>query len=296
MERVDVVVVSFNSRAHLRACVEPLGELPDVNVIVVDNASSDGSVDAILDLQLTVIRRAENGGFAAGCNEGWRAGTAPFVLFLNPDATIDADSLRTLVKELQESGQRAAVAPRIEHPDGSLAWSQRRFPRLRSTYARAFFLHRVFPRASWADELVREPPAYEVPASPEWLSGACLLVRRSALEAIGGWDEGFFLYGEDIDLCRRLRERGYSIVFEPSARAVHVEGASASRAETLPLLAASRIRYDRKHRRRAAVALDRAGIALGALTHMLLAKGGLAARAGHARALRVAVLPNTRRR
>lgn len=296
MAGVDVVVVSFNSRTHLRACVEPLSELPDVNVIVVDNASSDGSVDAILDLELTVIRRAENGGFAAGCNEGWRAGTAPFVLFLNPDATIDAKSLQTLVETLGKCGQCGAVAPRIEHPDGSLAWSQRRFPRLRSTYARAFFLHRVFPRASWADELVREPRAYEAPASPEWLSGACLLMRRSALEAIAGWDERFFLYGEDIDLCRRLRDRGYSIVFEPSARAVHVEGASASRSTTLPLLAASRIRYDRKHRRPAAVALDRAGMALGALTHMFLARGGLAARAGHARALRVAVLPNTRRR
>lgn len=296
MVRVDVVVVSFNSRAHLRDCVAPLSELPEVRVIVVDNASSDDSLDVIADLPVTSIRREKNGGFAAGCNDGWRAGEAPYVLFLNPDATLDPASLTTLVTKLDGNESLGAVAPRIEHPDGSLAWSQRRFPQLRSTYARAFFLHRLFPRATWSDELVREPPAYDVPASPEWLSGACLLVRRSALEEIGGWDDGFFLYGEDIDLCRRLRERGYSLLFEPSARAVHAEGASSPRSETLPLLAASRIRYDRKHRRRAAVALDRIGIALGALTHMVVSKGGRASRAGHARALKIAMLSGDRRR
>lgn len=296
MARIDAVVVSFNSSAHLRACVAPLCEQPGVQVIVVDNASSDASVETVADLPVTAIQRPVNGGFAAGCNDGWRAGSAPHVLFLNPDARIDAGSLERLVARLDETESLGAVAPRIERPDGSVAWSQRRFPRLRSTYARALFLHRLFPRAAWSDELVRERAAYEAPASPEWLSGACLLVRRSALEAIDGWDEGFFLYGEDIDLCRRLRAHGYSIAFEPSARAVHVEGASSSRAETLPLLAASRIRYDRKHRTRAAAALDRVGIALGAITHMVVSKGGRAARAGHAQALRVAIFPSMRRR
>lgn len=295
MARVDVVVVSFNSGAHLRDCVAPLSGLTGVRVIVVDNASTDDSLDVIADLPVTSIRRSQNGGFAAGCNDGWREGDGMYVLFLNPDATIDPASLETLVTKLEESELHGAVAPRIEHPDGSLAWSQRRFPRLRSTYARALFLHRLFPHATWSDDLVRERPAYESAASPEWLSGACLLVRRSALAEIGGWDDGFFLYGEDIDLCRRLRECGYSILFEPSARAVHAEGASSPRSETLPLLAASRIRYDRKHRHRIAVALDRIGIALGALTHMVVSKGGRASRAGHARALKAAISGDRRR-
>ena len=115
-----------------------------------------------------------------------------------------------------------------------------------------------------------------------------MLARRPALEAIGGWDDGFFLYGEDIDLCRRLRQHGYDLRFEPAARAVHFEGGSAPRSETLPLLAASRIRYDRKHRGRLVAAVDRVGIALGALTHMAVSRGGRSTRAGHARALRVA--------
>jgi hypothetical protein len=116
-----------------------------------------------------------------------------------------------------------------------------------------------------------------------------VLVRRSALEVVGGWDDGFFLYGEDIDLCRRLRGRGYELAFEPSARAVHVEGSSAPRSETLPHLAASRIRYDRKHRNALAAGVDRMGIALGAFTHLAVSRGGRATRAGHARALRVAL-------
>lgn len=289
MATTDVVVVSYNSRAHLRDSVFRLAQLEDVNVIVVDNASSDGSLESISDLPVTALQRAHNAGFAAGCNEGWRAGEAPYVLFLNPDATLDEPSLMTLLGTLEGDESVGAAAPRIEHPDGSLAWSQRRFPRLRSTYARAFFLHRLFPRASWADELVRDRRAYETPTTPEWLSGACLLVRRSALEAIGGWDEGFFLYGEDIDLCRRLQVAGYSLCFEPSAQATHLEGASAPRSETLPLLADSRIRYDRKHRGPVVTALDRIGIALGALTHAIAGRGGRATRVGHVRAFQVAV-------
>jgi len=293
MASVDIVVVSFNSRAHLRDCIAPLAALPDVHAIVVDNASSDDSLDVIADLPVTAIPRSGNGGFAAGCNDGWRAGDAPYVLFLNPDATLDEQSLRTLVARLTENDRLGAIAPRIERPDGSLAWSQRRFPRLRSTYARALFLHRLFPQAAWFDELIRDRSAYAAPGSPDWVSGACVLVRRSALEEIGGWDDGFFLYAEDNDLCRRLRNCGYELRYDPSAVARHREGAS-SGYETLPVLAASRIRYAYKHRGRIAATLERLGVGLEAVTHVILARGGLASRAGHVKALR-AVLSRSAR-
>ncbi len=288
MAVVSVVVVSYNSRDHLRTCVAHLVELPSVEVIVVDNDSTDGTLDTVTDLPLTVIRRAENGGFAAGCNDGWRAARSPYALFLNPDASIDEGSLDALVAALGDPSI-GAVAPRIERPDGSLAWSQRRFPRLRSTFARALFLHRLFPRATWSDEIIRDERAYRVPGSPEWLSGACLLVRGSALEEIGGWDDGFFLYGEDIDLCRRLRNSGYDLRYEPSAVARHTEGASASAYETLPLLATSRVRYGYKHRRRLAAVLEQFGVGLEAVTHLFAARGGRASRAGHLKALRAAL-------
>lgn len=285
MPLVDVVVVSYNSRDHLRRSIAGLCDLEEVRVIVVDNASPDRSLEALDGLPVDMIQLTRNGGFASGCNVGWRAGTAPFVLLLNPDATIDSASLFTLVGVLEENPAVGGVGPRIVDPDGSLDYSQRRFPRVRSTYARALFLHRLLPRASWTDELIRNERSYEHPASPDWISGACILGRRSALETLRGLDEGFFLYCEDTDLCRRLRDVGYDVRYEPRAVCLHHGGASAPGASLLPVLAASRIRYARKHARRAAVALERAGLMLEALVRLVVSRGGRATRAGHARAL-----------
>jgi GT2 family glycosyltransferase len=288
---IDVVVVSYNSRDELRGCVEPLSALEGVHVIVVDNASSDDSLASVHDLPVATIALGANGGFAHGCNAGWRAGTSPYVLLLNPDARIDEASLRTLAAVLDAEPSVGAVAPRIVDPQGELDHSQRREPRLRSTYAQALFLHRLFPHAPWTDELVRDEAAYARRGSPDWVSGACVLLRRSALEELGGLDEGFFMYGEDIDLCRRLREAGHGLRFEPAAVVVHEGGASAPRPAMLPVLAASRLRYAAKHRGRTAALLERLGIALGAATHSVVARGGLQERRGHARALRLALSP-----
>lgn len=283
MAKLDVVVVSYNSREHLRGCVMPLSGLEDIDVIVVDNASSDGSLETVADLPVEVIARESNGGFSVGCNAGWRSGSAPFVLFLNPDAVIEADAARKLVAVAAGDAAVAAVAPRIVDHDGGLLFSQRRFPRLSSTYAQALFLHRLFPQASWSDEVVRDREAYERAGSPEWASGACLLVKRSALEQVDGFDEGFFLYCEDKDLCRRLRAAGLDIRFEPSAVVRHVGGASAPHATVIPLLAASRARYARKHCSAVPAAGEGIGIALGELTHALGGRGDRSVRAAHGR-------------
>ena len=286
---IDVVVVAYNSSEHLRGCVEALVVVDGVTVLVVDNASPDNSVETICDLPLQVIELAQNGGFAHGCNAGWRAGTGDYVLFLNPDARIERGSLEELSRLLDESPEIGGVAPLIRQDDGSIEYSLRRYPRLRSTYAQALFLHRVFPSAGWTDELVREAGAYEQPGSPNWVSGAAIMVRRSVLEEIGGWDDAFFMYCEDIDLCKRMWDAGHELRFEPDASVSHAGGASAPRASLLPVLAASRIRYARKHRNRVFALLERLGVALGALTHMVVAKGGRATRAGHARSLRLAL-------
>jgi N-acetylglucosaminyl-diphospho-decaprenol L-rhamnosyltransferase len=286
---IDVVVVSYNSRDRLRACVESLLGLDDVHVIVVDNASPDHSLDAVRDLPLSAIQLPRNGGFAHGVNAGWRSGSAAYVLLLNPDARIDGASLEALASVLDTQPAVGAAAPKIVHDDGSLDFSQRRFPRLRSTYAQALFLHRLLPRATWTDELDRDEASYDSQGRPDWVSGACILLRRSVLEAIGGLDEGYFMYVEDIDLCRQVRQVGYELVFEPKAVVEHEGGASAPRAELLPVLAASRLRYAAKYRSRAGALLERAGIALGAATHAALGRGGQPARAGHVAALRVAL-------
>jgi GT2 family glycosyltransferase len=288
---VDLVVVSYNSAGELRRCVSSLAGEPDVSVFVVDNASTDGSLETIADLHVTPIAQSGNYGFAHGCNAGWRRGQSPYVLLLNPDATMDGDALRRLVAVADADPAIGLAAPRIIEPDGTLDPSQRRFPRIRSTFAQALFLHRLFPRASWVDELVRDPARYEEPGSPDWVSGACMLIRRDVLERLGGLDEGFFLYGEDKDLCRRIRDLGYHIRFDPSVQATHEGGASAPRTSLLPVLVASRLRYARKHRSRAGALAERAGIALGAVTHAVVTRDGAPARRGWLRALGRALRP-----
>ena len=286
---VDVVVVSYNSAGSLRACVEPLSGIRGINVIVVDNASHDGSLETIGDLGVDAVRLELNTGFANGCNVGWHRGTSRYVLFLNPDATVAEESLHRLVDVLRQRPTTALVAPRIISPDGELQLSLRRFPQLRSTYAQAFYLHRLAPRASWVDEIVRWPEHYDRAGPQEWVSGACVLVRRSVLEQLGGWDDGFFLYCEDIDLCRRAANLGLEVYYEPDAMAVHTGSASAPRASTLPLLAASRVRYARIHRARLAAAAEAIGVGLEALGRVVFFRDGPGARRGHASATRIAL-------
>ena len=284
---VDVVVVSYNSRPHLRQCVEPLARSRNLSVIVVDNASEDGSLDEVANLPVTAIPLPSNRGFAYGCNVGWRAGHAPFVLSLNPDARIDVAAIDLLRGVLERKPSIGLVAPKIIHDDGSIQFSQHRFPRPRTTFARALFLHRLVPTAGWASEDIRDPAAYEHPGSPDWVGGACILLRRSTLEQLGGFDERFFLYCEDADLCFRLRDTGLDVRYEPEASAVHAGGASAPRADLLPVLAASRKRYAGKHRSPPVALLEGIGLALGAVTHAIISRGGFRVRTGHLRSLRL---------
>jgi N-acetylglucosaminyl-diphospho-decaprenol L-rhamnosyltransferase len=290
MTGVDVVVVTYNSADTIGSAVEQLAAVESVRVIVVDNASSDDTVELLRTLPVETVVLERNGGFAHGCNVGWRAGEAPYVLFLNPDARIDAVAVEALASELDRDDKVGAVAPRIEEPDGSLDFSLRRFPRLRSSFAQAFFLHRVFPEAAWVDEVIRDPAEYERPHPAEWVSGACFAVRRSVLEELGGLDESFFHYSEDVDICARIWRAGHEVRFVPAALAEHEGGASAPRARLLPILAASRIRYSSKHDSRLVLLAMRASVALGAATHVILARSG-ATRRGHLRALGVALRP-----
>jgi GT2 family glycosyltransferase len=290
MELVDVVVVAYNSRDRLRHCVEPLAGLDWVNTIVVDNASPDRSGEAVADLPLTVVWEEENRGFGSGCNAGYPRGSAPYVLFLNPDATIAPESLRTLADAFALDERVGAVGPRIVRGDGSLDYSIRRFPRIASTFAQALFVHRLSPGSPWADEVVRDVDRYEASDDAEWLSGACLMVRRSVLERLHGFDTGFFMYCEDTDLCRRIWDLGYSVRFVAEAGVEHEGGRSAPRSTLLPVLAASRVRYAREHSGRVAAEAEQLGVVLGALTHAAVGRGPGSSRAGHlaaaARALR----------
>jgi N-acetylglucosaminyl-diphospho-decaprenol L-rhamnosyltransferase len=284
--RIDAVIVSYNSSDTLRDCVQSLLGTPGVAVIVVDNASPDHSLDAIADLPVQAIQSGRNGGFGFACNIGLAAGQAPLVLFLNPDARLAPGALDAMEAVLHGESQVALVGPRLVDEGGALMPSQRHFPRALSAWSHALFLHRLMPRARWADEVVRRWEEYGRPNEPDWLSGACMLARRSVLEAVGGFDAGFFLYCEDTDLCARIRAAGHRIRYEPSAGAHHVGGHSAPRAGLFPVLAESRLRYARKHAHGVALWSQTAGIALHALTHAVACVRRPSYARGHVAALR----------
>lgn len=289
MPDIDAVIVSYNSRDTLRACVAPLAALPDVTVTVVDNGSVDGSLESIADLDVRAIESGRNGGFGFGCNLGAAAGSAPLVLFVNPDARIEQDDLDRMVAALDEEPDVALVGPRLLDEEGRLMPSMRRWQRTGSTWATALFLHRVVHHAAWANEIIHEPAAYDGTAYPEWLSGACMLARRDVLETLGGFDEGFFLYCEDMDLCARLHAAGHRVRYEPSAVVRHEGGRSAPRTGLYAILARSRMRYARKHAGPVHAFLQHLGLAVHGVTHVAVAAARPAHRRGHAAALRAVV-------
>lgn len=285
---VDVVVVSHNSRDTLRACVAPLAGRSDVTVTVVDTASADDGFDTVADLDLRLDRAERNGGFAYGCNRGAAAGTAPYVLFLNPDAQLSGDDLLRLVAVAERDPATGLVAPRIVGDDGAPEPSMRRTPSVRRMLSTALFLHRLAPRAAWSDEVIRDPARYRVAAQPDWLSGACMLIRRDALAAVGGLDEGFFLYAEDTDVCLRLRDAGWAVRFDPAATAVHAGGASAPRDALRIVDVRSRIRLALIRGGEGAARRMALAIALFQATHAV-ARAPRGGARGHLAGLRAAV-------
>jgi N-acetylglucosaminyl-diphospho-decaprenol L-rhamnosyltransferase len=289
--RIDAVIVSYNSRDTLRACVEPLCRVSGVAVTVVDNDSPDDGLATIADLPVEVVRSGRNGGFSFGCNLGIARGNAPYVLLINPDAQIDEAALAALSGVLDREPRVGVAGPRTVAADGTLHHTQRNFPRVRSSWAQALFLHRIFKHARWADEVIWDAAAYDRAGSPEWLSGSCLLVRRSALEHIGGMDERFFLYCEDVDLCHRLRDAGYDVRYVPEAVVRHVGGASAGIGTTLPIYARSRVLYARKYYPRPLVAIERVGVAIGELAHAAVSVPRPAKARAHVLALRALLRP-----
>ena len=244
---IDVVVVAYCSSQHLRSCVEPLCGLHDLRVIVVDNACPEDSTSTLTGLRVEILRMGRNAGFATACNAGSSLGRGDAILFLNPDAEISPADVRLLASRLAADPSCGAIGPRILDASGRTSLSVRRNPRLRSAFGEALFLHYVARQMAWPTETVRT--GYDHAADAEWLSGAALCVRRSAFEAVGGFDERFFLYSEDADLCLRIRQSGYVVRYDPVATAHHHGGSSAPRPSLADLNLASRITYVRAHER-----------------------------------------------
>ena len=236
---VSVVVVNHNAGPHLGHCLERLRAVADewrmrsarLETVVVDNASTDGSLEAVRELDdqepapaMRLIASARNLGFGAACNLAARETAGRYLLLLNPDAWIDAMSLQRLVEALEADSRLGVVAPGLHYPDGSLqsGWAPpvgvvgEAIQKFRNRFEGRAWNHGLLPR------LLRPL------LGQGWFSAACLLVRRRAFEEVGGFDEGFFLYFEDADLGLRLGRAGWRQRQVEQARARHIRGVTTS--------------------------------------------------------------------
>jgi GT2 family glycosyltransferase len=275
---LSVVIVNWNVRELLRACLRSVVREQGSEVIVVDNASSDGSAAMVAAEfpQVRLIVNSENRGFTGGNNQGLALSRGRYVLFLNPDTVVIGDALAAMVDYLDSHPEVGAVGPQLRYGDGSLQSSCRRFP----TFATALFestpLAWHWPDNHWARwyrmedrqtfevsetskvsaGTMEDRQTFEVSKTSkvsagtevDWLVGAALMVRREALAQIGGFDEGYFMYSEELDLCRRLKMAGWRIIYLPIAQIIHYEGKSSEQVVAARHIRfqTSRVRYFRK--------------------------------------------------
>jgi N-acetylglucosaminyl-diphospho-decaprenol L-rhamnosyltransferase len=250
---IAVVVVMYNSSELLPALLESLH--PGLrgltwHLTLVDNASTDDSADAARRLapHATVVATGRNGGYAAGINAGVRSAVRhKAVLILNPDVRLADGCVAELARALGETGIGIAV-PRLVDGDGKLVYSMRREPTLLRASADAVIGALRAGRVKALGEVVSDRRQYDRQQLTDWSEGAIMLISSECMIAAGGWDESFFLYSEETDFALRARDLGYATTFVPTARAVHLQGGSATNPALWPLVVRNRVRlYRRRH-------------------------------------------------
>ncbi|HEX9942234.1 MAG TPA: glycosyltransferase family 2 protein [Thermoanaerobaculia bacterium] len=267
-----VVVVNHETRDHLRACLETVREEEPAELVVVDNASRDGSAGMVRAgfPEVRILENADNPGYGAAANQGIAACRAPHALLLNSDTRLRPGALAALGRELDRHPRAAVIGPLLLNPDGTRQPSCFPFLTPFNVLAMNTYLNRVVRHAPVLRQRFRPVyspvPAGEVP----WVKGAALAIRREAFAAVEGFDEAYFLYAEEMDLCWRLRAAGWEVRFTPEAEVVHVEGASTGRLrpEMAVQLFASLARFHRLHSSRGSLARLRWAVSLAMLEHI----------------------------
>ncbi|MHB0859247.1 MAG: glycosyltransferase family 2 protein [Anaerolineae bacterium] len=300
---LSIVIVNWNVAALLDNCLRAIYASPcarpegqgvwrlggcTFETFVVDNASRDGSVALVREHypQVRVIANLENLGFTAGNNQALRLARGRYALLLNPDTRVVGDALARMLAYADEHAEVGVVGPRLLYGDGSPQSSRRRFPTFLMALFESTLLHQWWPHNRWAR-------AYHMADAPDdrtqevgWVTGACMLVRAEAYQQVGLLDEGFFMYSEELDWCRRIADAGWRIVYLPEAVVVHLEGRSSDQVVAARHIRfqSSKIRYLRKHHG----ALQSQALRLFLLLTYLLQflEEGLKYVLGHKRALR----------
>jgi len=250
-----VVIVNYKSREPLLACLRSLpAAAPEValEILVVDNSPGDGAAEAVSREfpGVTWITSPENVGFARAVNRGIAATRAPFVTLLNPDCEVRPGAFAALLAFHAARPDTGIAAPRILNSDGSLEFSARGYPGAAAfLFNRYSLLTRLFPGNPWSRRYLLTDWDHATTRDVDWVSGACMCVRRAAIAAVGPMDEGYFMFNEDVDWCRRMNQSGWPVRYVPEAVVIHHIGASKGHVASRVILERHRgmLRYFRKH-------------------------------------------------
>lgn len=250
----SVIIVNYHSEAELGRCLDSLGaqaSSESLEIIVVDNSGTvAGSGLPRRFSSVVFVENPTNVGFAAASNRGLALAKGRHLLLLNPDTEVQDGAVAALVKHLEAHPEVGAVGPRLLDPDGSLQYSCRRFPGYFTIFfGRYSFLTRLLPGNPFSARYLYLDWDHRSAAEVDWLSGACLMVRREVLDGVGPLDDGYFLFVEDMDWCRRIRDAGWRVEYVADAVVKHWIGAS--RGPVPPRVVWARhlsmLRYVRKH-------------------------------------------------
>lgn len=252
MTSVSIIIVSYNARRHLENCLKSLTDAPPATpyeIVVVDNASTDGSAAMVKERwpQVKVIEQPANVGFAAGNNAGIRATAGTLILLLNNDTIVPRGAIDTLVQRLLADRDAAVAGPRLtdEHGRAELSFGRMISPFNELRQKLTLLLYRRGIKAVSRRIEHDTQREHEV----DWVSGACLLVRRADAEKVGLLDERYFLYTEDVDFCAAIRAMGRRVLFTPAAHVVHLGGRSRATAPAIMNVAyrKSQLAFYEKH-------------------------------------------------
>jgi N-acetylglucosaminyl-diphospho-decaprenol L-rhamnosyltransferase len=240
MTDVAAVVINRNTREMLRACLESILKSEfesNIEVWVVDSGSSDGSQAMVLGEfpGANLVYNGENTGYAKACNQGLRVTSAPYVIVMNSDTVLSADTISVVAGFLDGHPDCAAAGPRILNPDGTLQLSCREFPSMWDAFAHAF-LGLFRPDNRYSARYKKSAWDHETASEVDWVSGAFMALRRDAVDAVGGFDEGYFMYVEDVDICWRLRQAGGTVDYIGRGDVVHFVAQSSRMASTRMML------------------------------------------------------------
>ncbi len=269
MKKLSIIIVNWNVRPLLADCLRSIlahVDLAETEILVVDSASTDGSVEMIRNdfPQVRLMAQSENVGFTRGNNLALQVVTGQFHLLLNPDTVIIGDAFQQMMNFLETHPKVGIVGPRTLNTDGTYQSTRRRFPTVLTAFFESTWLQKLAPRRLLDHYYVNDAPE-SATVEVDWVQGSALMARSQVYETIGGLDEGYVMYSEELDWCHRAKDAGFGVAYLGSARIIHHGGKSSEQASARKHITfqQSKLRYFRKFHSRLAAECLRIGLLLG---------------------------------